>query len=165
MKRLLLLALALLLSSCAVFISPDDPPPRRPSAAVSVQPLGSSPQVVGSVSPVSPGLSSSAFSTILSFAPDRGEGGFYGLGEEIRFTVQVERSGYLNLSVRDASGETSVLLSGQYVSAGSTLTLPNSGARFVLAPPRGRHDVTATLSSDPEGNLVQDTAESYFYLR
>lgn len=147
-------ALAASLSACAFYVTP------QPSTSVRVRPIPSpsKPEVV-----VTPEVITSEIS---AFAPTRGEGSVYNLGESISFEVRTSGSGYLTLTAYGPDGTASVLSQGMYVPGGTSfLPTAESGVSYDLAPPRGLHRVTATFSSDASGSITQDTAETTFYIQ
>ena len=145
------LTLALLLSACTFYVSP------QPDADVRVKPLPgtrSQPEVTVTAAPV-----------ISAFAPTQGAGSVYGLGETISFQVQLTESGYATLSVTAPDGSTSTLAQNVYLPAGTaTLPTPEQRAEYVLAPPRGLQRATLSVSSTSSA-AVQDTAETTFYIQ
>jgi hypothetical protein len=151
MMRPLLTALTLLaLSACAVYTTPE------PSTSVQVRPIPSQPEItVTDVSEIS------------TFAPTRGEQAVYDLSESISFQVRTTQGGYLTLTAYGPDNVASVFAQGVFVEGGvdTVLPTPESGVSYDLAPPRGLHRVTATLSSDPAGTAVLDTAETTFYIQ
>lgn len=145
-------ALALVLSACAIYVDP------KPSASVQVRPIPS---------PSQPEIVVTDASEISEFAPTRGEGSIYNLGESISFQVRTSGSGYLTLTAYGPDGTASVFGQGIYVPGGplTYLPTPESGVTYDLAPPRGLQRVTATFSSDASGSATQDTAETTFYIQ
>lgn len=152
MTRLFLtVALAASLSACAFYVTP------QPSTSVRVRPIPS---------PSKPDIVVTDVSEISAFAPTRGEGSVYNLGESISFEVRTSGSGYLTLTAYGPDGTASVLSQGMYVPGGTSfLPTAESGVSYDLAPPRGLHRVTATFSSDASGSVTQDTAETTFYIQ
>ncbi len=150
-KLLLTAALAASLSACAFYVTP------QPSTSVRVRPIPS---------PSEPDVVVTNVSEISAFAPTRGEGSVYNLGESISFEVRTGGSGYLTLTAYGPDGTASVLSQGMYVPGGTSfLPTAESGVSYDLAPPRGLHRVTATFSSDASGSVTQDTAETTFYIQ
>lgn len=120
------------------------------------------------------------------FEPDRGAGGVYYLGEEVRFLLSLARPGYVALVAIDPDGRT-YEFDRVYLSAGTHL-LPNRPVRYTLTPPRGLYRVRAvyTEASAPaqirlegvftdwdsrlriyleaSGGRRYDLAETHFYL-
>lgn len=152
MNRLFLAAaLAATLSACAFYVTP------QPSTSVRVRPIPS---------PSKPDVVVTNVSEISTFAPTRGEGSVYNLGESISFEVRTSGSGYLTLTAYGPDGTASVLSQGMYVPGGTSfLPTAESGVSYDLAPPRGLHRVTASFSSDASGSVTQDTAETTFYIQ
>lgn len=151
MIRPLLAALtALALSACAVYTNPE------PSTAVQVRPTPSQPEIVATAVP-----------EISTFAPTRGEQAVYNLGESISFQVSTTQGGYLTLTAYGPDNVASVFAQGVFVEGGVETVLPTaeSGVSYDLGPPRGLQRVTATLSTDPAGTAVLDTAETTFYIQ
>lgn len=122
---------------------------------------------------------------ILDFAPDRGPGGWYYLGEEVNFDLTLARPGWVTLVVVDPDGRV-YELDRFYLPAGRHL-LPPGPYRYTLVPPRGLHRVRAVFTdtrpsarlegvyTDWDGRLRlyleasqarwYDVRETYFYLR
>lgn len=123
---------------------------------------------------------------ILRFEPDRGPGGVYYLGEEVRFFLTLAEPGWVALFVEDPDGHT-YGLDRFYLTQG-THVLPPGAYRYTLVPPRGLHRVWAVYTDrapttlrlegvyrDFEGVLRlyleatqarrYDRAETFFYLR
>ena len=145
-QRFLLFAapLLLLLSSCAVYVTPD--------TSVRVRPL-----------PVG--------AEIVSFAPTRGEGAIYDLGSTISFRVLSTRDGYITLTSYAPGNVVRVFERNVYVRAGVETELPGSARQlaYELAPPRGERTVRASFSLRPlETDLPEgadDEAETSFFVR
>ena len=127
---------------------------------------------------------------IRSFAPARGEGSTYRVGEAIAFDIRTDRDGYVTLSAIDPDGDVYVFARDLYVRAGTTrITGPSSRTEFALVPPRGLHRVrasftdaptrgrvtyrgvaggdawTATIRTDIRPAQVRAVEETHFYLR
>ncbi|GAA6733542.1 DUF4384 domain-containing protein [Thermus oshimai] len=123
---------------------------------------------------------------ILRFEPDRGPGGVYHLGEEVRFLLTLAEPGWVALFVEDPDGRTYGL--DRFYLARGTHVLPPGAYRYTLVPPRGLHRVWAVYTDqaptalrlegvyrDFEGVLRlyleaaqarrHDRAETFFYLR
>jgi hypothetical protein len=83
---------------------------------------------------------------INSFEPDRGRGAVYGVGERIRFRVNVDRPGFITLVVYDNDGAVFALPSEE-VGPGTNI-LPTRVA-LTAAPPRGRTFIRAIFSNAP----------------
>lgn len=151
----LALLLAASLSACAFYVTPDPSPPVR------VRPIPSSPDIVISEPEVVP----NNLPAITSFAPGRGNGSVYALGEAITFQFQTTIGGYVTLTSYGPDGVASVFAQNMYVPAG-VVTLPTSesGVTYTLAPPRGLQRVTASFASSSNSS-VQDSAETTFYIQ
>lgn len=125
--------LLVLLAGCAVYVEPG----------VQVRASGSYRIALGNV--------------IAVFEPDRGEGATYSVGEEIRFRVLGDRSGYVTLTAIDPDGLVYVLgPRNVYVERGVMTTLPTAryNIRFTAAPPRGFHRVRASFTPNPTNTTV-----------
>lgn len=150
MKTFLLVPI-LMLGACAFYVTP------KPSATVQVRPIPnvSRPEIVAT-----------DLVEISEFAPTRGAGSVYSLGESISFQIRTSRGGYLTLTAYGPDGTASVLSQGMYVPAGTSfLPTAESGVTYDLAPPRGLHRVTASFSSNAAGSVTRDTAETTFYVQ
>ncbi|MER3451800.1 MAG: hypothetical protein C4298_04475 [Thermus sp.] len=84
---------------------------------------------------------------IYRFEPDRGAGGRYFVGEEVRFILTLARPGYVTLVAIDPDGRT-YEFDRVYLSAGTHL-LPNRPVRYTLVPPGGLHRVRAVYTEAP----------------
>ena len=151
MKQLLLaLTLSATLGACTFYVNP------RPGTSVTVQPLPGSPppEVVVTDTPV-----------VAEFAPTRGAGSVYALGETISFRVRTTQSGFVTLTATGPDGAASVLAQSVYVAGGTETTFPTPGERvtYTLAPPRGLQRVTLSFSSLP-GGTADTSAETTFYI-
>jgi len=151
-RTLLTASMLLALSACAVFESPE------PSTSVRVRPLPT---------PSQPEIIATEVSEISSFVPTRGEEAVYDLNESISFQVRTTQGGYLTLTAYGPDNVASVFAQGVFIEGGVDTTFPTaeSGVSYDLAPPRGLHRVVATLSSDPAGTAVLDSAETTFFIR
>ncbi len=119
MKKVLLLAtLSLGLGACTVTV--------RPGASVSV----------------------SQANIIQRFAPDRGEGSNYSVGESVRFELNTRVAGYVTLVSLDPNGNGNVLARNVFVPAGTTI-FPRAEDRvtFDIQPPRGLQRVRAIFTT------------------
>ena len=144
------LTLALLLSACTFYVSP------QPEPTVRVRPVPETPQ---------PEITVTAAPVVSSFTPTRGVGSVYGLGETISFQVQLSEPGYVTLSVTAPDGSTAILAQNVYLPGGAaTLPTPAERAEYVLAPPRGLQRATLSVSSTASSS-VQDSAETTFYIQ
>ncbi len=147
------LTLSFALGACTFYVNPE------PEASVRVRPLpeirASQPEIVVTEAPV-----------ITDFAPTRGAGSVYALGEEIRFQVR-STGGYATLTVTGPDGSTSVLAQSVYIQGSTDVYLPTPEQRvtYTLAPPRGLQRATLSLTSDASGSSVGDTAETTFYIQ
>lgn len=151
MKQLLLaLTLSTALGACTFYVNP------RPGTSVTVRPLPSAPppEVVVTETPV-----------VAEFAPTRGAGSVYALGDSISFRVRTTASGYATLTATGPDGAASVLARDVYVAGGTDTTFPTPGERvtYTLAPPRGLQRVTLSFSSTP-GGPADTNAETTFYI-
>ena len=152
MKRLFLVfTLAWTLGACTFYVAPE------PGASVRVRPVPetrSQPEIIVTEAPV-----------ITDFAPTRGAGSVYGLGEAISFRVRSTESGYATLTATGPDGVASVFAQGVYLQGGTDVYLPTpaEGVSYTLAPPRGLQRVTLTLTSDTSG--TSDSAETTFYIQ
>ncbi len=153
MKRLFLtLTLGLTLSACTFYVDP------APGASVRVRPVPevrsrpSIPEIIVTEAPV-----------ITDFAPTRGAGSVYGLGEAISFRVRSTESGYATLTATGPDGNASVFARGVFIQADTDVYLPTpaEGVSYTLAPPRGLQRVTLSFSGDTSG---QASAETSFYI-
>ena len=152
MKPLLLvLTLSLTLGACTFYVSP------RPGASVTVRPLpsASAPDIVVTETAV-----------VTDFAPTRGEGSVYALGESISFRLRTTGSGYVTLTATGPDGSSSVFAQNVYVAGGADTTLPTPQERvtYTLTPPRGLQRVTLAFSST-SGGIGDTTAETSFYIQ
>lgn len=146
-----LVALSFTLGSCTFYVNPE------PSTSVQVRPVPearvSQPEIIVTDAPV-----------ISDFAPTRGAGSVYGLGESISFRVRSTQSGYATLTATGPDGVASVVDRSIYIQGGADVYLPTPGARseYILAPPRGLQRVTLSFSGDTSGRA---TAETSFYIQ
>ncbi|MEZ0347312.1 MAG: DUF4384 domain-containing protein [Thermus sp.] len=85
------------------------------------------------------------------FAPDRGPGATYFLGEEVRFFLTLDAPGWISLVVIDPDGRTYTL--DQFHLLSGTHVLPSGAYRYVLTPPRGLHRVRAVYTDRYPGSL------------
>ena len=129
---------------------------------------------------------------ILEFAPTRGRGATYYVGETISFRVRSDRDGYVTLTAIDPDGSVYVFARNIWIEGGYAQEISGTSPRteFLLTPPRGYHRVRAsfTPSRTDEGRVsyrgrsgvdawtnsiavelrpydVRDVAETSFYLR
>lgn len=129
--------------------------------------------------------------TIVRLEPDRGRGATYRPGEEVRFIISTNRSGYIALVGIDPD-DRSYELDRFYLNPGTyTLPLPGSRYRYTVTTPYGTQRVRAifTDTHDPSsvrfqgvyrengwnrqtslyieasGAKVRDVAETYFEIR
>lgn len=84
---------------------------------------------------------------IANLRPDRGEGGTYFVGEEVRISVTTRTAGYVTLVALQPNGYASTLVQGAYVNAGTT-TFPRAQDRvtYNVAAPRGLQRVRAIFT-------------------
>lgn len=153
MKRsFLALTLTLALGACTFYVSP------RPGASVQVTPLPGTSQ---------PDIVVTETSLVSEFAPTRGAGSVYNLGESISFRVRATRSGYATLTATGPDGVASVFARGVYIQGGTDVLLPTPQERatYTLTPPRGLQRVTLTFSQNATSTLGDDTAETTFYIQ
>jgi hypothetical protein len=117
------LVLAMALSACTIYVRPGGPGP------VNV-PLND---------------------IITSFAPTRGAGATYYVGDRVEFAIRTRESGYVTLSAMDPDGRVYVFARNIYVPAYRTTILPTAAMRvsFSAAPPRGLHQIRAAFTSSP----------------
>lgn len=85
---------------------------------------------------------------ITDFAPTRGAGATYYVGDEIEFRIRTRESGYVTLSAIDPDGRVYVFARNVRVSAGRSEILPTRDMRvtFNAAPPRGFHRIRASFT-------------------
>jgi hypothetical protein len=118
-----LAALAVLLSACTVYVVP------------------------GEGSRVS--LSLDLNEVITTFAPARGAGSTYLVGERIEFQIRTRQDGYVTLTAIDPDGSVYVFARNIRVAAGRTQFLSGPGPRleFAVTPPTGLHRVRAAFTA------------------
>ena len=151
MKPLLLvLTLSAALGACTFYVNP------RPGASVTVRPLPSAP---------APDIVVTETAVVTDFAPTRGEGSVYALGESISFRLRTTGSGYVTLTATGPDGSSSVIAQNVYVAGGADTTLPTPEERvtYTLTPPRGLQRVTVSFSS-AANSIGNTTAETSFYI-
>ncbi len=151
MKSLLLvLTLSLTLGACTFYVSP------RPGASVTVRPLPSAP---------APEVIVTESAVVTEFAPTRGEGSVYALGDSISFRLRTTGSGYVTLTATGPDGSSSVFAQNIYVAGGTDTVLPTPQERvtYTLTPPRGLQRVTLSFSG-ASGSLGDTAAETSFYI-
>lgn len=151
MKPLLLvLTLSTALGACTFYVNP------RPGASVTVRPLPSAP---------APDIVVTETAVVTDFAPTRGEGSVYALGDSISFRLRTTGSGYVTLTATGPDGSSSVFAQNVYVAGGADTVLPTPQERvtYTLTPPRGLQRVTASFSST-SGGFGDTTAETSFYI-
>jgi len=114
--------LTLALSACTVYVRPGSPGPTHVTVPLD--------------------------NIITSFAPTRGAGAVYYVGETIQFWIRTNRSGYITLSAMDPDGRVYVLARNIFVPAYQTTILPTREMRvsFSAAPPTGLHRVRASFT-------------------
>ena len=128
---------------------------------------------------------------ITSFAPTRGTGSTYRIGQQIQFQLRTRQDGYVTLTAIDPDGTVYPIARNLRVYAGQMNVLSGSqiGVRFIADPPTGLHRVRASFTanrtdtsrveyrgrSGEEGwssairielrsANVRDVAETYFYI-
>lgn len=119
--------LALLLTACTIYVVPGDGTAR------------------GRVS-----LEISLDEVITEFAPVRGEGATYRVGQQIQFRLRTRQSGYVTLTALDPDGSVYTLARNLRVEAGRTNILPGPEGRvaFVAESPTGLHRVRASFTRE-----------------
>lgn len=85
---------------------------------------------------------------IRHFAPTRGTGSTYRVGDPIAFQVRTAEDGYLTLTAIDPDGSVYVFARNVFVRGGRTEVIDGLGPRqrFVITPPLGLHRVSAHFS-------------------
>lgn len=83
------------------------------------------------------------------FAPTRGAGANYRVGESIAFDIRTDRSGYVTLTSIDPDGYVHTFSRNIYVRGGSRQTIEGPDARhiFTVDPPRGLLRIRASFTS------------------
>ncbi len=85
---------------------------------------------------------------IRRFEPDRGPGGVYRVGEEVRFFLDLARPGYVTLMVTDPDGRRYAIETARWLPAGWNELPPRwAGYRYTADYPTGLHTVTAYYGS------------------
>lgn len=94
-------------------------------------------------------------SVIQEFAPTRGGGATYNVGERIEFRIVVNQPGYVTLTAIDPDGSVYVLERNLRVTAGVNY-LPDPAGRLVYTAgnPRGLHYVRASFTSGSTDSSV-----------
>ncbi len=93
---------------------------------------------------------------ILRFTPDRGPGGVYRVGGEIRFFADLTRPGYVTLIVTDPDGQRYALERERWLPAGWNELPPRwARYRYTATPPTGRHRADL-IYTDRRGALEFD---------
>lgn len=152
MKPLLLvLTLNVALGACTFYVTP------WPGASVTVRPLPSAP---------APDIVVTEAAVVTDFAPTRGEGSVYALGDSISFRLRTTGSGYVTLTATGPDGSSSVFAQNVYVAGGTDTVLPTPQERvtYTLTPPRGLQRVTVSFSS-ASNSIGSATAETSFYIQ
>ncbi|MFC4637661.1 DUF4384 domain-containing protein [Deinococcus hohokamensis] len=90
-------------------------------------------------------LSGGTGNLIARFAPDRGEGGTYFVGEPVRFSLTTRTAGYVTL-VALQNGSASTLVRNVYVTAGTTWFPRAQDGTYTVAAPRGLQRVRAIFT-------------------
>ena len=87
---------------------------------------------------------------VTGFAPGRGEGATYYVGENITFLVRSREAGYLTLTAIDPDGLVYVFARNIPIERGTNrVSGPGARTTFVLTPPRGVQRVRASFTSFP----------------
>ena len=88
---------------------------------------------------------------ITQFAPTRGAGSDYFVGDDVYFRFSAKQDGYLTLVSIDPDGRADVLVRNAFVRGRAVYTIPNrnGAATFTLVPPRGQQEVRAIYTSQP----------------
>jgi hypothetical protein len=103
------------------------------------------------------GLSNAA--VIGNFVPDRGEGGLYKLGEQVRFRVNIKQAGYISLISYEPTKNVVVFESNVALKAGEQVfprpedRQGNAQAAYLIVPPVGFNRVIALYSDVPVSGL------------
>lgn len=86
---------------------------------------------------------------ITHFAPTRGQGASYRVGESIAFDVRTTRDGYLTLTSIDPDGYVHTFARNIFVRGGAVRTIEGPDRRHVFSvdPPRGLVRVRASFTS------------------
>ncbi|SEJ85625.1 protein of unknown function [Deinococcus reticulitermitis] len=102
------------------------------------------------------GLAVSSSNLITRFAPTKGVGANYFVGEAVSFNVTTRAPGYLTLLALNPDGSANVLAQNVYVAAGTTVfPRPQDGVTYNVAPQRGLQLVRAIfLRVRPTTDLV-----------
>lgn len=162
------LGLFILLTSCAVYVSPSAVTARgRIRFGIEVSDV------------------------IRVFEPARGAGSTYYVGENVSFRVLTARDGYLTLTALDPDGRVYTFARNLYVRGGqfTVISGPDDSSVFSLVPPRGLQRVraaftpgrtsgritysgisdegpwTQSIVTEVRDYDVRDIAETYFYIR
>lgn len=102
------------------------------------------------------GLVTGGSDLITRFAPTKGVGASYVIGEAVSFSVSTRTPGYLTLLALNPDGSANVLAQNVYVGAGTTVfPRPQDGVTYNVAPQRGLQLVRAVfLRVRPSADLV-----------
>ena len=98
-------------------------------------------------------------SVLSAFAPDRGEGGVYKLGEQVKFNIVLNQAGYLTLISYEPKDkvvpfEVNVrLLAGKQVFPRPEDRQGNAQAAYLIVPPTGTNRVIALYTDIPLNGL------------
>lgn len=160
--------LLILLTSCAIYVSPNSVTARgRIRFGIEVSDV------------------------LRVFEPARGTGSTYYVGENVSFRILTTRDGYLTLTALDPDGRVYTFARNLYVRGGQTTVIsgPDDSSVFSLVPPRGLQRVRAAFTpgrtsgrisysgNSNEGRWTQsiitevrdydvrDIAETHFYIR
>jgi hypothetical protein len=92
---------------------------------------------------------------ITRFAPTRGEGAYYRVGEPIQFNIATSTSGYVTLTYLDASGAVNVFARNIYVTGGNNLISgPDARHTFEVGFPPGVMLIRAAFTPQPTSSTV-----------
>lgn len=94
---------------------------------------------------------------IRQFAPTRGAGSTYRVGDFISFQVRTAEDGYLTLTAIDPDGSVYVFARNLFVRAGRTEVIDGLSPRqrFVITPPPGLHRVSAHFTPSRTSERVE----------
>lgn len=103
---------------------------------------------------------------ITAFVPDRGEGGLYKLGEQVRFRLNSKTAGFINLISYEPTNNVVLFESNVQIKAGEqAFPRPedrqgNAQAAYLIVPPLGTNRVIALYSDVPLTNLPRGTRDN-----
>lgn len=138
--------LALILSACVTILP-------RPHSIRTPLP--------GRIDPDDPWVDITSDDLITSFAPTKGRGATYHVGEPIFFWISTLRSGYVTLTGIDPTGRAYVLARNLPVTGGHFNFIPGAHKLFLAKPPLGFHRVRA-LYHDGVTNVARVTYRGIF---